>query len=195
MKSILSAARIPAVLALAALLASGCSTVIKQSYEGDPASSTLKLAAYSGSTAIYGSVDPVGDGRRLVDDEYARLGTSKFKTSGHVTYDELKSQAEDVGADIVLFTVMKPGIASALNPVLTNRDGTPHGLAPYTHVNSMSIAGGGYGGTTSVGGGMQDFHGTVTSSGIPGVSSEDMAAINAQEYEYTVTFWRKAPKA
>jgi hypothetical protein len=179
---------------IAALLVSGCSTVIKQSYEGDPASSTLKLASYSGTSAIYGSVDPVGDSKNLVDQDYARLGVSSFKTDGHVTYDELQSEAQDVGADIVLFTVRKPGIGAALAPVAVNNDGTPHTLAAYTHVNSMAIAGGNYGGATSVGGGMQNFNGSVTSSGIPGVSSSDLAAINAQSYEYTVSFWRKATK-
>jgi hypothetical protein len=195
MKSTIPTARVPVILALASLLVSGCSTVIKQSYEGDPASSNLKLSAYSGTTTVYGSVDPVGDARNLVAEEYARLGTSKFKTDGHVTYDELQSEGQDVGADIVLFTVMKPGIAQALRPVALNSDGTPHVLTPYTHISSASINGGNYGGTASVGGGMRDFNGAVTSSGIPGVSSEDMAAINAQDYEYTVSFWRKAPKS
>jgi hypothetical protein len=188
------AGRMSAALVLGALFAAGCSAVIKQSYEGDPASSTLKLSAYSGTSTVYGSMDPVGDSKNLVDEDYARLGVSTFKTDGHVTFDELQSQAHDVGADVVLFTVRKPGIGAALPPMAVNNDGTPHALAAYTHVNSMAIAGGNYGGATSVGGGMQNFNGTVTSSGIPGVSSSDMAAINAQSYEYTVSFWRKATK-
>jgi hypothetical protein len=194
MRSTTASARVSIAILLGSLLVSGCSTIIKQSFEGDPASSTLKLSAYSGTSAIFGSVDPTGDSKRLVDEDYARLGVSSFKTDGHVTYDELQSEAQDVGADIVLFTVRKPGIGAALPPMTLNRDGTPHALSSYTHVNSMAIAGGNYGGATSVGGGMQDFHGTVTSSGIPGVSSSDMAAINAQSYEYTVSFWRKATK-
>jgi hypothetical protein len=194
MKTPTPAAAIWAPLLFGALLFSGCSTVIKQSYEGDPATSNLKVSAYSGTTTIYGSVDPVGDSRNLVSEDYARLGVSFFKTDGHVTYDEIKSEGQDVGADVVLFTIRKPGIGQALPPVASNSDGTPLPLAPYTHINSMAIAGGNYGGATSVGGGMQNFNGTVTSSGIPGVSAQDMAAINAQEFEYTVSFWRKATK-
>ncbi len=194
MKSTTPACGILASLSLAAFVLSGCTTIIKQSYEGDPASSTLKLAAYSGTSTIYGSVDPVGDSKNLVDGDYARLGVSSFKTDGHVTYEEMQSEAQDIGADIVLFTVRKPGIGQALPPMTVNRDGTAHSLAPYTHVNSMAIAGGNYGGATSVGGGMQNFNGSVTSSGIPGISASDMAAINAQSYEYTVSFWRKATK-
>jgi hypothetical protein len=194
MKFNTSAGRLSAAVFLGALLVSGCSTVVKQSFEGDPASSTLKLASYSGTSAIYGSVDPVGDSKNLVDQDYARLGVSSFKTDGHVTYDELQSEAQDVGADIVLFTVRKRGIGAALPPVTVSNNGTPHALAAYTRVNSMSMATVYYGGTTSVGGGVQSFNGSVTSSGIPGVSSSDMAAINAQSYEYTVSFWRKATK-
>jgi hypothetical protein len=194
MKTPIPTVLVSAVLVLGSLLASGCSTVIKQSYEGDPASSTLKLAAYSGSTAIFGSVDPEGDGRQLVGEDYARLGVSSFKTDGHVTFEEIKSEGEDVGADIVLFTVRKPGIGQALQPVALSNDGTPHALAPYTHISSIAVPGGNYGGTTSVGGGMQNFNGPVTASGIPGISAQDAAAINAQDYEYTVSFWRKATK-
>jgi hypothetical protein len=184
----------PVALFFGVLLASGCSTVVKQSYEGDPTASTLKLSAYSGHSVIFGSVDPTGDSRNLVNDDFARLGVSSFKTDGHVTYDELQAEAQEVGADIVLFTVRKPGLAAALPPVMVNNDGTPHALSPYTHVTSMAIAGGNWGGATNVGGGMQNFNGSVTSSGIPGVSSSDMAAINAASFEYTVSFWRKAPK-
>jgi hypothetical protein len=194
MKSYIPIPRLSFGLLLGTLVLSGCSTVVKQSFEGDPASSTLKLASYSGTSTIYGSVDPVGDSKNLVDGDYARLGVSSFKTDGHVTYEELQSEAQDIGADIVLFTVRKPGIGQALPPMTVNRDGTAHSLAPYTHVNSMAIAGGNYGGATSVGGGMQNFNGSVTSSGIPGISASDMAAINAQSYEYTVSFWRKTTK-
>jgi hypothetical protein len=162
--------RIPAVLILATLLCSGCSTLIKQSYEGDPSASNMKLSAYSGSTAIYGSTDPEGDGRQLVKEEYARIGVSKFMKDGRVRYEELQSEANDVGADIVLFSVKWAGSREYLPPIALNGDGAPYTLAPFVYPNSAPVAGGAYAGATS-----------------------GAAAISGQQYEYTLSFWRKSP--
>src|ERR1035438_5572757 len=98
MKPITPSGRISAALILGTLFSAGCSTLIKQSYQGDPQASQMKLSAYSGTTAIYGSTDPVADSRKLVSEEYARIGISTFRKDCRVMYAELQSQANDVGA-------------------------------------------------------------------------------------------------
>jgi hypothetical protein len=171
MRPITPGGRISAALILGTLLCAGCSTLIKQSYEGDPTASNMKLAAYSGTTAVYGSTDPEGDSRELVNEDYARIGVSKFTKDGRVRYSELQSEANDVGADIVLFSVKSPGMSQFLPPVALNSDGTPYTLAPYVYPNSVPVAGN-YGGASS-----------------------GAAAVSGQEYEYTLSFWRKAPRS
>ncbi len=172
MKPITPGGRISAALIIGTLLTAGCSTLIKQSYEGDPAASNMKLAAYSGSTAIYGSTDPEGDGRQLVNENYTRIGESKFQKDGRVRYEELQSEAKDVGADIVLFSVKWQGSRQFLPPVALNSDGTPYTLAPFVYPNSVPVAGGSYSGANS-----------------------GEAAISGQDYSYTLSFWRKAPNS
>jgi hypothetical protein len=161
---------IPAALILATVLATGCSTLIQQSYEGDGTASNMHLSAYSGTTAVYGSTDPVGDARELVRQEYARLGVAHFKKDGRITYQELKTQAHDVGADIVLFSVTYPGSSQNLPPVALDDSGAPYTLSPFVYATSTPVAG-------------------ATSAAVP----PGAAAVNGQEYEYTLTFWRKAP--
>jgi hypothetical protein len=163
-------ALLPAALILGVLLCGGCSTLIKQSYEGDPTASNMKLSAYSGSTAVYGSTNPEGDSRELVNEEYARIGVSKFTKDGRVRYSELLAEASDVGADIVLFSVKWAGSPQFLPPVALNGDGAPYTLAPYVYANSVAAPA------------------PYTSA------SSGAAAVSGQEYEYTLSFWRRAPK-
>jgi hypothetical protein len=162
---------VPAALILGALLCGGCSTLIKQSYEGDPTASNMKLSAYSGSTAVYGSTNPEGDSRELVSEDYARIGVSKFTKDGRVKYSELQSEAGDVGADIVLFSVKWAGSDQFLAPIALNGDGAPYTLAPYVYANSAPVA----------------PNNAVANSGA--------AAVSGQQYEYLLTFWRRAPKS
>lgn len=171
MKSTHPTFRLSIGLLLGALLASGCSMVIKQSYEGDPATSNLKVSSFSGSTAVYGSTDPEGDGRRLVDDEYAKLGTSKFTTARIVKFTELQSEANDVGADIVLFSARVSGSMQYLKPMAINPDGTPYVLAPYANASTSAPATG-------------DYAGAPQQTSVP----------SEQQFDYVITFWRKAPK-
>jgi hypothetical protein len=170
MKPIIQAGSILAALSLGALLFSGCSTVIKQSYEGYAPTSNLKVASFSGSTAVYGSTAPEEDGRKLVGDDYAKLGTSTFSSGHLVKFEELQSEANDVGADIVLFAARNPGTQQYLKPMALNDAGTPYTLAPYA--NASSNPGGNYANATDL-----------------------MPISNGQEYEYLITFWRKAPKS
>jgi hypothetical protein len=157
------------VLILGCLIASGCSTVIKQSYEGDQSTSTLKVSSYSGSTAVYGSTDPEGDGRRLVGDEYAKLGSSSFTTARVVKFSELQSEANDVGADIVLFAAKTAGTTQYVQPMALNDSAALYTLAPYAHASDTGPAGPQYGGAPQ-------------------------PMTNGQEYDYLISFWRKAPK-
>jgi hypothetical protein len=182
---------------LGTLLLSGCSTVVQQSYRDAPTAPSVALLPYSGESKVYGSYHLSDDADRLMKEGYAQIGTSTFRTDGHVTFEEIQDEAKAVGADIVLFLKVDPRSKRAVEPQPLNNDGTSHSLSPFVHVGSVAIAGGNWGGATSVGGGNKDFNGTVTSSGIPGISSEDMAAINAPNFDYTATFWRKlkdAPK-
>jgi hypothetical protein len=183
------------LLGLACVLASGCGSLVQQSYREESPGAAAPPPVRDGS-AVYASVDPEGDAAGLASDGYVRIGTSRFRTSGHVTFEQLKEQARGVGADIVLFSRTKAGSAVPVRPLVLNNDGTAHDLNPYVHLSgSVTLFSGNYGGSTSVGGGASEFHGKVTSSGIPGVSSEDMAFINADPFEYTASFWRKARAA
>ena len=179
--------RLSIALALV-VLASGCAQVVRQSYEGDPASSTLKLSAYSGSTAVYGTTDPENDSRKLVSDSYARLGVSTFKSDHQVTNEEIKSEANDVGADIVLFSAKIPDTRQYVAPVALDDNNHPYNLAPYTQVTPVAAPAANYAGATSVG--TTVSNGAVTTTTVTPVNPP-VAASN-QEYEYTLSFWRKA---
>jgi hypothetical protein len=187
MKPATPISRISLALAVVAL-ASGCSQVVRQSYEGDPASSTLKLSAFSGSTAVYGTTDPESDSRKLVNDSFARLGVSTFRSDHQVTNQEIKSEANDVGADIVLFSAMIPGTRQYAAPMALDDDNRPYNLAPYTQVTPAAAPAASYAGATSVG--TTVSNGSVTTTTITPVNPP-VAASN-QEYEYTLSFWRKA---
>ncbi len=186
------AARASLIALLSLLLASGCSSVVKQSYRETSPGPGAAPVANPGATQVYASIDPEDDAARLAKDGYARIGVSSFKTSGHVTLDELQAQAREVGADIVLFSVTRPGSRRAVHPFVQNNDGTQSGLRPFSHLTGTKMPNP-FGAPPPVGGGMSEFNGTVSSSGIPGVSSSDLAAINAPIYEYTASFWRKKP--
>lgn len=189
---IASRIQFPFAVMLGAFLASGCGSIVRQSYKDVPVGAAAQLAPFGGATQVYASLDLADDGAQLSRDGFARIGVSTFKTSTHVTLEELQEQAREVGADVVLFSKKKPGTGQVLQPLAVSNDGTAHALAPYSHItSSVTPFGGKYGDSGSVGGGMMDFKGSVTSSGIPGVSSEDLAAINAEEFSYTATFWRK----
>lgn len=192
MGSPIQSSRIAAAFLSLSALFSGCATIVRQSYSGSPPGPGVSLSGYSGTTEVYSSVRPDEDGTRLEADGYVRIGVSSFRTSGHVTFDEIQAQAREVGADIVLFSMMKQGSRQAIQPVIVNNDGTPRSFSPYVHVSgSLTAFSGRYGDSGMIGGGTMDFKGSVTSSEIPGVSSEQMAFINAQVYEYKASFWRK----
>lgn len=174
------------------LFVSGCASNIKRYYEAAPAGQNAVLLPYSGTSQVYGSIDPDDDGARLARDGYVRVGVSSFKTDGRVTYDELQAEAREVGADVVLFSITDPQTRKAVRPFAQSPDGTAHDLAPYVHVTgALTRFSGNYGTTNSVGGGMMDFNGKVTSSGIPGVSSATMADMNSVRLVDTATFWRR----
>jgi hypothetical protein len=177
---------------LAALALSGCGTAVQQSFRESPAPAGAALLPYSGETKVFGTYHMSYDAANLTREGYIQIGASSFRTDGHVTFDEIRGEATAVGADIVLFSKRNPRSGRPVDPVATNNDGSAHALSPYVHISSAETAFGGHYGELSQGGGMQDFNGKVTSSGIPGVSSADMEAINAPDFLYDATFWRKA---
>ena len=177
---------------LGALLAAGCSSVVQQSYRPGPAP-TVVLLPYSGTTNVYGSVNMDYDAGRLSKDGYVQIGESDFKTGGHVTLEEIQAAAKDVGADIVLISKKLPGSNRTLQPLVSDNEGRPSALAPYTQVSgALTAFSGGYGDSGMVGGGSFAFKGKVTGSGIPGISAEEAAAIDEQRFDFALGFWRKA---
>jgi hypothetical protein len=81
---------------LEALLVPGCGSIVSQSCRGapaPPAPPNVALMPYSGSTRVYGSVNPDDDGARLAQEGFAQSGISSFKTDGHVTFERLQNQA------------------------------------------------------------------------------------------------------
>jgi hypothetical protein len=178
-------ARILATAALAALLVGGCSQVVRQSYEGNPASSDLKLAAYLGSTSVYGSTAPEADSRALVRDGYARLGTSHFFQDHQVSYAELQSEARDVGADVVLLSEKSQGSDGYLPPTALDQNKVAFPLAAYTAVHPEVVAPGAYTTTTVTG-----PNGSTTTTTAP--APQYVAPSSGGQYEFSISFWRRS---
>jgi hypothetical protein len=157
-----------------------------------PEAASAAPGPHSGSSRVLGSDDPSADAGQLLRDGYVRVGSADFKTDMHVTFEELQARARAVGADVVLFSTYRPGSDRALPPQARNNDGSAHALQGYTHISSAETAFGSNHGEHSVGGGTMEFSGKVTSSGIPGVSAADAAEMNAPQFVYRISFWRKA---
>jgi hypothetical protein len=174
------------------LLLCGCASAVEQSYRETPPAPNVSLAPFSGETKVFSTVDPEHDAVRLAGDGFVQVGVASFKAFGHVELDPLRAQARKAGADVILFSERRPRSAVFVQPQMSNADGRAAELNPYVHVGgSLTPFSGSYGDTGSVGGGTMDFKGKVTSSGIPGVSSADMEAMNTPQFECTATFWRK----
>jgi hypothetical protein len=177
---------------LGSVLVAGCSSVVQQSYRPGPTSAAI-LLPYSGTTNVYGSVNMDYDAGRLAKDGFVQIGESDFKTGGHVTLDEIEAAARDAGADVVLISKKMPGTHRTLQPLLSDNEGKPSALAPYTQVSgALTAFSGGYGDSGMVGGGSFAFKGNVTGSGIPGISAEEAAAIDEQRFDFALSFWRRA---
>jgi hypothetical protein len=193
MNSFTLSARIPLAAILAGLVLSGCANVLKQYYAASPGGPGAPLSPYSGTTQVYGSPNVATDGERLLQEGYAEIGIVSFKTSGHVTVEQIQDLAAEVGADVVVCSKISLSTHKAAFPFEPAKGGAPGAPNPYVHIDgSLTLFSGNYGGAASAGGAGMDFKGSVSSSGIPSISSEDMAAINADRYEFTATFWRKA---
>lgn len=188
-----SAIRSASLAAACALALAGCADIVTQYYRPEPTSA--ELAPFSGSSRVLGSEDPAADAGRLLRDGYVRIGEARFKTDMHVTFEEIQARARVVRADVVLFSTYRPGSDRALPPQARNSDGSPHLFQPYTHISGAETAFGGSYGEHSEGGGMMDFNGKVTSSGIPGISAADAAVLDAPQFVYAISFWRKAAAA
>ncbi len=179
-----------AILGIA--LASGCSTAVQQSYKESPGLPGAALMPYSGSTHVYGSYNLDSDAAALAKKGYVQIGASSFRTTRHVTYNELQDQAQRVGADIILFLKVDARTNRPVDPVAANNDGTPHAFDSTDYVGSIKALGGNRGGNLSPGSENVEFNGKIVSSGVPGVTTEDMAEMNAPEFDYSFTYWRKS---
>ncbi len=192
MNSTTPLSRIPVAAILGVFLLSGCANILKQYYEASPASPNTALAPYSGTTQVYVSADLAIDSAGLSRNGFVQIGVVSFRTSGHVTIEEIQDLAKDVGADVAVCAKISLVSRKAVMPFDQAIGGTPSAPNPYVHVEgSITAFSGNYGGTASAGGPGMDFKGGVTSSGIPSISAEEMAAINAERFEFTATFWRK----
>ena len=60
--------RVSLVTLYSLLLASGCASNVGKSYKAAPVGSSVELLPYSGTTAVYGSLNPDDDGVRLAQE-------------------------------------------------------------------------------------------------------------------------------
>ena len=196
MSPIPSPRRVALAAVLGAFLLSGCANILKQYYESTPASPGAALAPFTGTTQVYVSADLAIDSAGLSRNGFAQIGVVSFKTSGHVAFEEIQDLAREVGADVVVCSKISVASHRAVMPFDPVKGATSDGPNPYVHVEgSITLFSGNYGGTASAGGPGMDFKGSVTSSGIPGVSAEDMKSIDSERFEFTATFWRKTRKS
>jgi hypothetical protein len=184
---------IQAVAFLAMLFCAGCGNVLDPHYAALPAAAKAPLELFSGKTRLYVSTNVDVDGYRLTHDGYVQLGVAAFTTERSVTVEQIEDLAKRVGADVVVCSKISLRSHRAALPFDLAQTTASNAGDSYVHVSSsVTLFGGSYGSSTSVGGGTMDFKGMVTSSGIPGVSSRDLEESNAERYRFTATFWRRA---
>jgi hypothetical protein len=188
--------RSQAVAFLAMLVLAGCGNVLDPHYAAVSDAAKAPLAPFSGQTRLYVSTNVDVDGYRLMRDGYVQLGVAAFQTEGSVTVEQMEDLAHRVGADVVVCSKISLRTHRAALPFDLSEIAASKADDSYVHVSgSTTLFGGSYGKSTSVGGGGMDFKGTVTSSAIPGVSSKDLEESNAERYQFTATFWRRAKPA
>ncbi len=176
----------------ALLLLAGCGNVLDPHYAALPALTKAPLAPFSGQTRLYISTNVEMDGYQLRRDGYIELGVAAFTTERAVTVEQMEDLAHRVGADVVVCSKVSVRSHRAALPFDPAEMATLNANSSYVHVSgSLTLFGGSYGKSTSVGGGTMDFKGQVTSSAIPGVSSKDLSESDAERYQFTATFWRR----
>jgi hypothetical protein len=175
------------------LLLAGCGNVLDPHYAASSDAAKAPVAPFSGQTRLYVSTNVDVDGYQLTHDGYVQLGVAAFTTERSVTVEQVEDLANRVGADIVVCSKISLRSHRPALPFDPTEMAALKADNAYVHVSgSVTLFGGSYGSSTSVGGGTMDFKGTVTSSGIPGVSSQDLEESNAERYQFTATFWRRA---
>jgi hypothetical protein len=114
-------------LLISFLLLGGCNDFAK-SYK--PAAINVALASYSGKTEV--AFSATSENLReaikvLASRGYVCLGTSSFTTTNEVTVEQIQTQGEKVGADVVLWERKFVGTESFYYPASTSGDVSPSG--------------------------------------------------------------------
>jgi len=173
---------------LVGIALSGCVNDFNRFYSNAPISPNVTLLPYSGATQVFSSSNLTSDGLRLAGDGYTRIGVASFQTGGRVTVDQLRAQAKEVGADIVLWANHYLGAQQAVVPFMQYNPGTMSTTNSYGTVNSSANAYGSGGFASATGTANYNGYSTTTT---PGTFSTEMMPITVQRYEYGATFWRK----
>ena len=172
----------------AALLLSGCVNNFSKFYQDRSgvflANPSSHLEPYSGTTQIFTTNDPVRDMGDLRRRGYVLLGESSFVATQAVTMDQLKAQAKDVGADIVLYRTEYEGSVEAAMPLIHYQPGQTSTTYSSGTTNASIY---GTGGTAY---GTGNYSGTSTTT-TPGTYSTTMVPVTLQRNSHDALFWRK----
>jgi membrane-associated protease RseP (regulator of RpoE activity) len=148
------------------------------------------LLPHVGKSMIYTTNDMDRDGQNLLRRGYLLLGVSGFQGGGAVTDAMLMEQAEEVGADVVLYASKHLGSVQTAVPYMQYHPGQTSTTNSSGSVNANAYNSGG--GSAY---GNANYYGTSTTTS-PGTFSTTMVPVTVERYEHTATFWRKArPRA
>jgi hypothetical protein len=166
------------ILILVGLIAGGgCESDFSNHYTRSAISPSVSLRPYSGSTRLIQSENIFKDGAQLSAEGFALLGFATFQSSGRVTIDQLRDQAREVGADVVLYSVTDLGAQQSYVPVFAQNAGTsvtntfgPTDAAPAFNGSSGNVR---------------------ASSSIPGSISTKLVPVTIEPKAYAANFFRK----
>ena len=176
------------LIILMALILTGCANQFTKFYRDNTAAATPEqikvLMPWSGKTVIYSSNNMRRDADSLVRKDYVPIGESAFHGSARTTHEMLVSQAETVGADIVLYYSEYLGSEQAVVPYTQYNPGQISTTHTTGTMNANSYGSGGYAYGTGT------YSGTSTTTS-PGTYSTSMMPITRQNYSHDAIFWRK----
>lgn len=149
-----------------------------------PAQISKVLMPYSGRTQVFSTNDMKKDSDELARRGYVLLGESSFQGAVRVTPKMLQNQAQDVGADIVLYYSQYQGSEQTAMPFLQYNPGQSSTTYSSGTVNANAYGSGGYAHGTG------SYSGTSSTSS-PGTYSTSMVPVTVHHYIHDATFWRK----
>jgi hypothetical protein len=167
----------------------GCVTSrngFSQFYQDRAGAGITNMPPYSGTTKIItGSSDPKNDVKDLYRNGYLMIGESAFQGPPQGN-NALMSQAEKVGADVVLVTSVYLGSEQTAVPFMQYNPGQTYTTTSSGTVNANAYGSGGYAYGTG------NYYGNSTTTS-PGTFSTQMVPVTVQRYQYDAAFFRKMP--